>query len=387
MATTVSLEVRDANPTKALREFLARLLTEGLAGGVLAGKHLSANGGPQGAVMPTLVTDPALLETTDPLAPSFPLNAARLVSRLTRGEGEGSLAAVLRPCEVRAFTELVKLNQGAMDNVILIGFDCYGAYPNADYPRFIASRAPDEATLAFLAAASKGLTDGEGYTLARACKACEHPAAGGADLNIGLFGVDTGQRLLITANTPRGEGLLNRLALSDTDPAHAQARESALEELIAARSEYRDTMFAETATATESLGKLGAYLSNCISCYNCRAACPVCYCKECVFLTDVFDHKPWQYMGWARKNGQLRMPTDTLFFHLTRLSHMSLSCVGCGQCSNACPNGVPVMELFRLVGDRTQRAFGYEAGRNAEEAPPLTVFREKEFAEVTGGTD
>ena len=78
------------------------------------------------------------------------------------------------------------------------------------------------------------------------------------------------------------------------------------------------------------------------------------------------------------------MPTDTLFYHLTRLAHMSTACVGCGQCSNACPNDIPVMELFRTVAYHTQRAFDYRAGRDPAEKPPLSVFKENEFPEVTG---
>ena len=78
------------------------------------------------------------------------------------------------------------------------------------------------------------------------------------------------------------------------------------------------------------------------------------------------------------------MPTDTVFYHVTRLAHMSTACVGCGQCSNACPNDIPVMELFRTIAQDTQRAFDYQAGRSFEEAPPLSVFREDEFPEVVG---
>ena len=143
-------------------------------------------------------------------------------------------------------------------------------------------------------------------------------------------------------------------------------------------------MFAATRGAAGSLEKLSAYLAACVNCYNCRVACPVCYCRECVFVTDVFDHDPLQYLRWAARKGQIKMPTDTVFYHLTRLAHMSTACVGCGQCSNACPNDIPVMELFRTVAHGTQRAFGYQAGRSIDEAPPLTVFKEEEFQEVVG---
>jgi formate dehydrogenase subunit beta len=78
------------------------------------------------------------------------------------------------------------------------------------------------------------------------------------------------------------------------------------------------------------------------------------------------------------------MPTDTVFYHLTRLAHMGTACVGCGQCTNACPNDIPVMALFRTASHLIQDAFGYQAGRSLDEKPPLSVFREKEFEEIVG---
>jgi formate dehydrogenase subunit beta len=80
------------------------------------------------------------------------------------------------------------------------------------------------------------------------------------------------------------------------------------------------------------------------------------------------------------------MPTDTLFYHLTRMVHMSTLCVGCGQCSSACPNDVPVMELIQSVAEKTQARFNYRPGRSLEEPQPLTIFHADEFVEVTGQT-
>ena len=93
-------------------------------------------------------------------------------------------------------------------------------------------------------------------------------------------------------------------------------------------------------------------------------------------------HEPLQYLGWAKRKGAIKMPTDTVFYHLTRMAHMSTACVGCGQCTNACPNNVPVMALFKTVALRTQSAFSYEAGRRIDEKPPLSEFKEDEFEEV-----
>jgi formate dehydrogenase (coenzyme F420) beta subunit len=49
---------------------------------------------------------------------------------------------------------------------------------------------------------------------------------------------------------------------------------------------------------------------------------------------------------------------------------MSTACVGCGQCSNACPNDIPVMELFRTVAQRTQAVFDYARPQDVKKAAP-----------------
>jgi formate dehydrogenase subunit beta len=263
--------------------------------------------------------------------------------------------------------------------------DCYGSYSNLDYLRF-AGDDGNGSTLRFYENVLSGKgTALEDFDLSPACKACEHPIPENADLLIGLVGVDTKDHLLLKANTPAGEELLEKLGMSET--AEPADRQSAIEALISERTAYRDQMFTETSEATADLEKLTSYLANCVNCYNCRVACPVCYCKECVFVTDVFDHDPSQYLRWANRKGIIKMPTDTVFYHLTRLAHMSTACIGCGQCSNACPNNIPVMEIFRTVASYTQKAFDYEAGRSIEDEPPLSVFREGEFRELTGGKD
>ena len=382
MSTTAKIEVSGLGPVAALRGVLAALLgVEGIAA-VFTQRHVSG-----GLAMPALITDPGLLAAADPLAPAFPLNAATLLARLTRGDSEGKLAAVLRPCEIRAFVELVKLNQGNLENVLLIGVDCPGTLGNTAYRDYVGRHGVEQVGRAFLLDRLPGGSPApaEGAGLSRACRACEHPAAQAADCMIGLVGNDPQQVMLLLPQTTKGLGFISRLNLPPAEAVLTANREAALAALIREREAYRDTMFEETGAAVDGLEKLGTFLAGCVNCYNCRVACPVCYCRECVFVTDVLDHTPWEYLHWARRKGTLKLPADTLFYHLTRLAHMSLACVGCGQCSNACPNGVPVMELFRTVAAGAQAAFDYEAGRNPEEAPPLSLFQEREFSEVTAG--
>jgi len=194
--------------------------------------------------------------------------------------------------------------------------------------------------------------------------------------------VDTSRQILVQALTDKGSRLLEDLDFATTEEPASRRKE--IDRLISEKTAFRDKMFADVENKINSLEKLNAYLAGCVNCYNCRVACPVCYCRECVFVTDVFDHEPNQYLQWARKKGAVKMPTDTLLYHITRLAHMSTACVGCGQCTNACPNDIEVMPLFRMIAHKTQQAFDYEAGRNLEEKPPLSEFKEDEFAEIVG---
>jgi formate dehydrogenase subunit beta len=380
MTITTKIEIPNQDVLQALRELLRKMLeTEGIEAVLVPCRLPMKN-----SVMPTLISDPRHVDRADPLAPSFPLNAAKIVSRLTRKPSGARIAAFLRPCEIRAFVELVKLHQGRADQVLLIGMDCLGAFQNSAYAEF-AGDDLDASSRRFYDQCLAGDVDQvEGIDLAPACRVCESRVADGADVQIGLLGVVPGDHLIARSQSDAGRQLLQTLECPETTvPA---TRQQVLEAVQKHRSAQRDAMFAATREATQDLKHLSAYLAACVNCYNCRVACPVCYCRECVFVTDVFDHEPAQYVRWSERRGAIKMPTDTTFYHLTRLVHMSTACVGCGQCSNACPNDIPVMELFRTIAHRTQQAFDYQAGRDVSEKPPMSEFREEEFEDVVGMT-
>ncbi|MGD8502498.1 MAG: formate dehydrogenase, partial [Syntrophobacterales bacterium] len=101
MATTVKIPIKDQNLVSSLQDFFKTMLRDGEINGLLVAQHLPM----KNSVMPTLVTDPEKLDAADPLAPVFPINAAKVVSKLTRKPLGGKVAVVLRPCEIRAFIE------------------------------------------------------------------------------------------------------------------------------------------------------------------------------------------------------------------------------------------------------------------------------------------
>jgi formate dehydrogenase (coenzyme F420) beta subunit len=129
-------------------------------------------------------------------------------------------------------------------------------------------------------------------------------------------------------------------------------------------------------------GGLGSLFATCIRCHNCMTACPICYCKTCLFKSASFDHKPEQYLNAAKRKGALRMLSDTMLFQVTRMNHMSTSCVSCGMCTSACPSDIPVGAIFSAVGEQVQTAFGYQPGRDLAEPLPLVTFHESEWTEV-----
>jgi formate dehydrogenase (coenzyme F420) beta subunit len=333
---------------------------------------------PKKGVRLTLITSPDHAAQVDPFAPIAAVSGAKIASSLTARPSGRKLAMVLRPCEIRAVVELAKLKQVSLDDVLLIGADCFGRYENTDFAKFQEQGGTSES---FLENAQAGKTATSDFDIIGACQICEFPTADNVDLRLGAIGAGSGA-VCLEAVTEKGEQALEKSgAKASAAPA---GRDEAVKKLVAARTEARDKKFAEYRDEVSNFEALADKLSACINCYNCRVACPVCYCKECVFVTDTFRHTGEQYMMWADQNGKLKMPNDTLFYHLTRLTHMSLFCVGCGQCTSACPNDIDLMPLFRTCADKTQARFSYQAGRSFEEEQPMAAFKSDELIEVTG---
>ncbi len=371
MAKTVSLGIHDGSITGTMRLLLKQLLEKRLVDAVLVPMEL-----PHGEnVVQSLVTQAEVLGAANPLAPVMPVNTANIISRMTRlAPSEKKVAVVARSCELRALVELTKLKQASLANMVLIGVDCYGTYSVRDYKEFArGTPAPGDEFL-------KGIRAGKADSrLREACRICEYPYPLTADVTVGLLGSDVSKEILLLAGTPLGEGVVDGLGLPG---ASADARQPAIDQLVGQRVKQRDSVFEQTLAETSGLEKLTSVFAPCIGCHNCRDACPVCYCRECVFDSQTFSFEAGKYLDWATRRGALRVPTDTLLFHLTRLNHMSTSCVGCGQCLEACPNDVPVFRIFRLVGSRVQPLFSYVPGRSVDETLPLTTFKESEFEKV-----
>jgi formate dehydrogenase subunit beta len=373
MANFTKLSFKKGELNKQLADFFKGLMEKGVVDALLAPMKQSKRG-----VMQTLITDPLHVGAIDPFAPVVPVNGAKIASSITATPSGRKAAMVLRSCEIRALVELGKLKLANFDDVLLVGIDCLGRYENLD---FLKLQSKGESSESFLEKALTGDTKKHDLDITSACKICEFPVADNVDLRLCVIGAGT-DALYVESLTPKGDRALETAGLGTGDLPGT--RDAAVKQLVSARKKARDEEFAGYRESTPGFDALEDRLAGCVNCYNCRVACPVCYCKECVFVTDTFRHKADQYMGWADTFGALKMPTDTLFYHLTRMSHMSLFCVGCGQCTSACPNDIDLMPVFRTVAEKTQNRFDYQAGRSHDEKQPLTVFENDELVEVTG---
>ena len=383
--------VQNGDILTAVRGFLKQLLEAEVVGALLVPMETSA-----GTITPALVVDPALLDAADPLAPVMGLNAARVAAccsaagRTSVQESRDRVGVVFRPCELRALVELVKVQQASLDDVVTIGVDCLGTYDVPVYNSMRADIGVDITAQLEMAQTGespplaepfrKGVPPRQGghrgkYFLRDACEMCEKPHVEKADITLELFGIDPAGG--IPVSLPDHVAAILSMSPVEGDDRRAEV----VEEVVAARTVVRNARFAEIEERLQQNG-LESVFAACVRCHNCMSVCPMCYCRTCLFRSPVFDHEPIQYLNWAQEKGACRLPADTMLFHWTRLSHMALSCIGCGMCTSACTAELPVGRVFRAIATRLQRLFDYMPGRDVGEPLPMVTFLEDEWREV-----
>jgi formate dehydrogenase subunit beta len=363
MAEDRVVVTNEQGPNAAAAKLLGSLMENGVVDAVLVPREL-----PGGGIAHALLTQEDSLERASPLVPVMPASGAVIVSDLTKLEPSSkTVAVVLRPCELRALVELVKLRQAALDGLLIVSYDCPGTFKVTDYAALL-EQGEDTLDLAL-----------KGHEKVREiCGACTQFYPQGADIVLGLYGLPDGNGLMVLGQSDKGREAVEKLAL-EGDEAPDEAREKALAEEEEKRQEASNALVKRTIDEVAGLESLLKTFSTCILCHNCMTMCPVCYCRECYFESPTFDFEADRYLSWADKKGGFRVPQGSLLFHLTRMNHMSFACVACGLCEQACPSDIPVGAIFKAVGLKAQELFEYVPGRSLEEELPLATFKEEEL--------
>jgi len=126
---------------------------------------------------------------------------------------------------------------------------------------------------------------------------------------------------------------------------------------------YKDVRRIESMSSEEKSQYVDDLISECIRCYACRNACPLCYCSTC--FVDASDPQ------WV---GKSQDPTDIRTFHFLRAFHCAGRCTDCGSCERVCPMEIKVRVLTKKLEKDCLELFNWEAGIDLEKRPPLNTY-------------
>ncbi|MCK4716015.1 MAG: 4Fe-4S dicluster domain-containing protein [Candidatus Marinimicrobia bacterium] len=357
----------EKNTRQGLLKFLEHLFENDKISGVLTLRKINENG----ICDYGFITDVKGLEFAEPFAPVMPVNGAQILSSLT--PTAKPIAAIIKPCELRGFVERVKREQGSLVNVLTISITCGGVLPLNTFQRDDNENIISD----YYDAVSKGKI---AESLRPTCKACENFVPMTADITIPLIG-----------NEESGSGcsliLNSEFAVQISKEFQCEIIESELDSktidnVLAGRIAEKEKLYSQTKVIKDGLDELVDIFGKCVGCHGCSRVCPICYCVMCDFESHNYDYNLEIFETELTQKSALRLPPDTIFFQIGRLTHMSFSCVGCGQCEDVCPANIPVSTIFKKVGKATARLFDYIPGKDVEESIPVMIFKEEEFTEL-----
>jgi formate dehydrogenase subunit beta len=367
---TKTLKLKN-NTEQGILDFLKFLLEKDKVKGVFTLKKINKDG----SIAYSLITKPEELDDAVPFFPLMPTNAGKLLSRFTlNGIAKEPIIAVVKPCELRAFIELVKREQGNLENIFFISSTCGGVYPSK---LAIDNNALKKNLTKYWDDVKKGEINAD---LRSACKACTEFIPYTADITVDLVGNNVlDKQCILYLNTKNGEEIAKDMK---GDFLEREIDNKKLDSIRNKRETEKKKLFSEIDAKMNDLDGLVEIFGRCIGCHGCSKVCPICYCKLCEFESPDSEYGPSYYESELNRRGAIKVPPGTLYYQIGRLTHIAISCVGCGSCEDVCPVDIPLSIIFKKVGESVQKMFDYTPGKNVEEEIPLVTFKQEEFVEV-----
>lgn len=314
-----------------------------------------------------VIEDPADLAMVNPFAPVMLSNSAGQANDLLQERPGARLGAILRPCELRTFTELRKREHSRRtrrepvsddsgdQRMVIFGVDCLGTYPIDEWRHHPQPQDLDQVTRdALHNAASGGF---QTLHIRTACQVCDWPAPWGADISIGTIGVDTENYLLVLArNEQRDQELgLDKLASRTATEYQVSRREGVVGAIADAHAGVRRNMMTNVPghMRFDDLGSMLAWFASCTLCGNCLKACPL-YQGELDSLAGLGKEDGVGQPGLAE---------------LVQVSRWLATCSGCGMCEEKCQRDVPMTLFISALSHRIREEAHYIAGSPSQKYP------------------
>lgn len=349
----------------AVTSIFKYLLDEGIVDGVLA----ISPGDDIYDGIPTFVTNSEDLINT---AGSYHCAPTMFGDLIQKYLFDKKIAVAVKPCDTRSIDELIKRHKINPDNIYMVGLNCGGTvspitgrkmidlFYEID-PDDVVSEEIDKGQ--FIVELKDGSEKGvkihdleqEGYGRRSNCQRCDVKIPRKANIACGNWGAEEGWTF-IEINDEKGNELIEgakKAGILETKNPSEKAIEARLKvEGIMKKmaKKAQDGMYPKVNEMEE--------WKRCIRCYACRDVCPICWCHEnCEINKSYFDES--------------QIPPKPIAFQGIRLSHMSFSCVDCGQCDDVCPMDIPVSLIFDKLQKKYSDRTGYVAGVSDDVKPPL----------------
>ena len=358
-----SVLISESSTQDTLKQLLSHLLENGDVDSVFALRGTRQ----EGRYCYSLISDLSMIDDIFPFHPVMPIHGARALSELTITEPlNRPIAALLRPCEIRAFVENVKQSQGSFENIFIISCTCPGVIP----ARKLLLKNRDN------------VLENHDENIRSACRTCTEFIPGPQADMIVLMASDGPQnRTVIYLQTKKAVRIAEMLDCFTAETA--PPLDELTSELFETRKNALEEFLGDKPAVSDGLQSLVSLFSACIGCRGCREACPLCSCVLCDYETARTVHSPELVRADARRKGSLRVPSGTLQFQLGRLMHIAPLCIACGQCSDVCPVDIPVSDIFIRAGNLVQKSLDYFPGRDVDDAPPMATYVEEELLDIT----
>jgi formate dehydrogenase subunit beta len=341
--------------------------------------------------IPVLITEPAkVVETAGALHCTSP-NTARFLKEYLNGASDLKMAVVVKPCDAKAIIELTKRAQINLDNLLLIGLNCTGTLPSAkakkmmveefgvDPADVVAEDIEDNKLTIRLKDGTEKVKDlaeleASGYGRRENCRRCETNIPIMADIACGKWGTTDENTTFIEVYSEKGTQLIDAaieagyITVEQPSSAAIEARRGKDEAAVLLARQWQEKDFAglKQMSDEERFHYWIGQFSQCIKCYGCRDACPICYCKECFLEAERGFVPPGE------------IPPD-LLFPMVRVTHVMDSCVNCGQCQDACPMELPLSCLIFMLNRELAGIFKHEPGMDIDSLPPLRTVTDNEL--------